>query len=138
MKAQSIVEVEANLRVIKIFNENLAAVHEIKASVTLKTLAYVGICILDLSKTSMYESRYNYVKKKFDDKAKLLFTDTDSLTYKIETEDVYQDFWNDDNKFDNSDYPENSPYFDKKNNKVIGKLKDETSSIAITHFDGFR
>ena len=86
----------------------------------------------------MYDSRYNYVKKKFDDKAKLLFTDTDSLTYKIETEDVYQDFWNDDNEFDNSDYPEYSPYFDKKNNKVIGKLKDEISSIAITHFDGFR
>ena len=98
----------------------------------------MGICILDLSKTLMYDSRYNYVKKKFDDKAKLLFTDTDSLTYKIETEDVYQDFWNDDNEFDNSDYPENSPYFDKKNNKVIGKLKDEISSIAITHFDGFR
>ena len=98
----------------------------------------MGICILDLSKTLMYDSRYNYVKKKFDDKAKLLFTDTDSLTYKIETEDVYQDFWNDDNEFDNSDYPEYSPYFDKKNNKVIGKLKDEISSIAITHFDGFR
>ena len=63
----------------------------------------MGICILDLSKTLMYDSRYNYVKRKFDDKAKLLFTDTDSLTYKIETEDVYQDFWNDDNEFDNSD-----------------------------------
>ena len=49
----------------------------------------------------------------FDDKAKLLFTDRDSLTYEIETEDVYQDFWNDKNKFDNSDYPDNSPYFDK-------------------------
>ena len=49
----------------------------------------------------------------FDDKAKLLFTDRDSLTYEIETEDVYQDFWNDKNKFDNSDYPDNSPCFDK-------------------------
>ena len=71
------------------------------------------MCILDLSKTLTYDFRYNYVKKKFDDKAKLLFTDTDSLTYEIETEDVYQDFWNDKNKFDNSDYPDNSPYFDK-------------------------
>ena len=56
--------------------------------------------------------------KMFDDKAKLLFTDRDSLTYEIETEDVYQDFWNDKNKFDNSDYPDNSPYFDKKKKKL--------------------
>ena len=61
------------------------------------------------------------------------FRDTDSLTYEIETEDVYQDFWNDKDKFDNSDYPENYPYSDKTNKKVIGKLKDETSSMAITH-----
>ena len=76
------------------------------------------MCILDLSKTLTYDFRYKYVKKKFDDKAKLLFTDTDSLTYEIETEDVYQDFWNDKNKFDNSDYPDNSPYFDKTKKKL--------------------
>ena len=55
-----------------------------------------------------YDSRYNCIVKKFGDKAKLLLTDTVSLTYEIEIEDVYQDFWNDENKFDNSDYPENS------------------------------
>ena len=95
------------------------------------------MCILDLSKTLTYDFRYNYVKKKFDDKAKLLFTDTDSLTYEIETEDVYQDFWNDKNKFDNSDYPDNSPYFDKTK-KVIGEIKEEASSKAITHFVALR
>ena len=40
----------------------------------------------------MYSFHYDYIKKKFNDKARLLFTDTDSLTYEIETEDVYRDF----------------------------------------------
>ena len=66
------------------------------------------------------------IKHKYGDRAKLLFTDTDSLTYEIETEDVYQDFWKDKDKFDtcNSDYPENSPYFDKtiKNESANSKM----------------
>ena len=122
----------------KIFNENLVAVHKIKETLTLNRPAYVGMCILDLSKTLMYDFHYNYIKKKYGDKAKLLFTDTDSLTYEIEANDVYQDFWNDKEKFDNSDYPESSPYFDKMNKKVIGKFKDEASGIPIIEFFGLR
>ena len=122
----------------KIFNENLVAVHKIKETLTLNRPAYVGMCILDLSKTLMYNFHYNYIKKKYGDKAKLLFTDTDSLTYEIEAEDVYRDFWNDKDRFDNSDYPESSPYFDKTNRKVIGKFKDEACGIPITEFIGLR
>ena len=96
------------------------------------------MCILDLSKTLMYDFHYNYIKNKYGDKAKLLFTDTDSLTYEIEAEDVYRDFWNDKDKFDNSDYPEDSQYFDKTNKKVIGKFKDEAAGIPITEFAGLR
>lgn len=76
----------------KIFNENLVAVHKIKETLTLDRPAYVGMCILDLSKTLMYDFHYNYIKKNYGNKAKLLFTDTDSLTYEIEAEDVNQDF----------------------------------------------
>ena len=122
----------------KIFNENLVAVHKIKETLTLNRPAYVGMCILDLSKTLMYDFHYNYIKSKYGDKAKLLFTDTDSLTYEIKTKDVYQDFLNDKDRFDNSDYQENSPYFDKTNKKVIGKFKDETCGIPITEFIGLR
>ena len=122
----------------KIFNENLVAVHKIKETLTLNMPAYVGMCILDLSKTLMYDFHYNYIKKKYGDKARLLFTDTDSLTYEIEAKDVYQDFWNDKDKFDNSDYPESSPYFDKSNKKVIGKFKDEAAGVPICEFVGLR
>ena len=122
----------------KIFNENLVAVHKIKETLTLNRPAYVGMCILDLSKTLMYDFHYNYIKQKYGDKAKLLFTDTDSLTYEIETKNVYQDFQHDKDKFDNSDYPENSRYFNKTNKKVIGKFKDEAAGIPINEFVGLR
>ena len=96
------------------------------------------MCILDLSKTLMYDFHYNYIKNKFGDRAKLLFTDTDSLTYEIEAEDVYQDFWYNKDKFDNSDYQENSPYYDTSNKKVIGKFKDEAAGTPIVEFIGLR
>ena len=122
----------------KIFNENLVAVHKIKETLTLNRPAYVGMCILDLSKTLMYDFHYNYIKRNYGYKAKLLFTDTDSLTYEIEAKDVYKDFFKDKDKFDNSDYPEYSPFFYKTNKKVIGKFKDESAGIPITEFVGLR
>ena len=88
----------------KIFNEDLVAVHKIKETLTLDRPAYVGICILDLSKTLMYDFHYNYIKEMHGSKAELLFTDTDSLCYEMETGDAYKDFGVDKDKFDNSDY----------------------------------
>ena len=122
----------------KIFNEDLKAVHRIKETLTLNRPAYVGMCILDLSKTLMYNFHYNYIKNRYGDRAELLFTDTDSLTYEIEAEDVYKDFWNDIDKFDNSDYPKNSTYYDESNKKVIGKFKDEACGVPITEFVGLK
>ena len=123
----------------KIFNENLVAVHKIKETLTLNRPAYVGMCILDLSKTLMYDFHYNYIKQKYDNKAKLLFTDTDSLTYEIQTDDVYADFWkNKDRLFDNSDYNKESPFYNTANKKVIGKFKDEACGVPITEFVGLR
>ena len=60
------------------------------------------------------------------------------LTYEIETQDVYKDFWKDKHLFDNSEYSENSPFFDKTNKKVIGKFKDEAAGVPITEFVGLR
>ena len=122
----------------KIFNENLMAVHKIKETLTLNRPAYVGMCILDFSETLLYDFYYNYIKKKYNDRAKLRFTDTDSLTYEIETVEAYKDFWTDKDMFDNSDYPENSPYYCNTNKKIIGKFKDEACGIPITEFVGLK
>ena len=85
--------------------------------------------ILDLSKVLMYKFHYNYMKKKYENNAKLLYTDTDSLIYKIQTEDFYKDISGDVDKwFDTSDYPTelSSVIRTGVNKKVIGKFKDET------------
>ena len=122
----------------KIFNENLVAVHKIKETLTMNRPAFVGACILDLSKTFMYDFHYNYIKYKYGDKAKLLFTDTDSLTYEIETPDAYADFFDNKDIFDNSDYNKKSPFYFDHNKKVIGKFKDEAAGIPVTEFVGLR
>ena len=122
----------------KIFSEDLVAVHKIKETLTLDRPAYVGMCILDLSKTLTYDFHYNYVKSRYNNKAKLLFTDTDSLCYEIETQDIYEELWQDRNLFDNSDYPKDSKFFDSINKKVISKFKDEAADMPIVEFIGLR
>ena len=73
---------------LKIFDKNYAVIHEIKRVLTLNKPVYVGFTVLELSKWLMHDFHYNFIKKHFD--AKLLFTDTDSLTYEIKSEDVYE------------------------------------------------
>ena len=68
----------------------------------------------------------------------ILFTNTDSLTYEIETEDVYKDLWKKKDLFDNSDYPKGSKYEFQENKKVIEKFKDESCGNIISEFVGLR
>ena len=74
----------------KIFDNNLVVKHKSKLALKLNKLAYIGMCILELSKVLMYEFHYHYIKNKYDNKSKLLFTDTDSLMYEIKTGDVFE------------------------------------------------
>ena len=125
----------------KIFSENLISVHLKKTSLTMNKPVYLGMCILDLSKTIMYDFHYNYIKPKYGVKAKLLFTDTDSLMYEIETEDFYKDISEDvKDRFDTSDYPENHPSGIPTgiNKKVLGMFKDEAAGKIIKEFVGLR
>ena len=82
----------------------------------------------------MYGFQRKYIKNKFD--AKLLFTDIESLIYEIKTRDVCEDFYEDKNLFDFSDYPLDSKSFDRVNKSVIGKIKNEFNGKIIREFVG--
>ena len=89
----------------------------------------------------MFDFHYNYIRDKYNDRAELLFTDTDSLLYLIHTDDFYKDISLDiETKFDTSDYPPDhkSGILTGVNKKVIGMFKDEVAGRQITHFVGLR
>ena len=68
----------------------------------------------------------------------MLFTDTDSLVDETETNDVYEDCYEDKDLFDFCDYPKDSKFFDSVNKKVIGKMKDEFKGKIISEFVGLK
>ena len=125
-----------------IFDENLVAIHMKRTKLYYNKPVCLGMCILDLSKNLMFDFHYNYMKPKYGDKAQLLFTDTNSLLYEIETDDVYADISGDvEAKFDTSEYP--TEFIAKgfpvgKNKKIIGMFKDEVIGKQIEEFVGLR
>ena len=101
-----------NFNHCNIFSEDLVAIHMKKTELKFDKPVYLGMCILDLCKTLMYDFHYNYIKRKYVDKVKLLFTDTDSLMYEMQMEDFYKDISADvEDRFDTSDYPKNHPSY---------------------------
>ena len=124
-----------------IFDENLIAVHMKKTKPYFNKPVYLGMSILDLSKSLMFVFHYNYIKTKYGDQANLPFTDTDSLAYEINTKDVYQDINPDiEKRFDTSDYQTDHPSGIKTglNSKVHGIFKDEAGGKQIFEFVGLR
>ena len=85
------------------------------------------MCILEFSKVLMYKFHYDYIKKKYDQKPKLLFADTDSSMYEIINEDVFEDFSSDKKMFHFSNYSTKSKYYDNSNKL----MKDKTRGVAI-------
>ena len=117
------------------FDENIIAVHMKKTKLFFNKPGYLARSISDMSKSLMYDFHYNYIKTKYGDNAKLLFTDTDSLAYEIKTKDIYKDINPD---IDTSDYPTNHPSGIKTglNSKVLGMFKDEAGGKHIVEFVG--
>ena len=90
-KAQKLI-VKPNLKHWVCFDENLIGIHLKRIKLVFNKPVYCGMSILDLSKTLIYDFHYNYIIPKFGKKQKLLFTDTDSLCYEIETDDFFRGY----------------------------------------------
>ncbi|XP_022777903.1 uncharacterized protein LOC111319374 [Stylophora pistillata] len=139
-KAKKLIN-KVNFKHCTIFSENLGAFHMKKTQIFFNKPVYLGMCILDLSKTLMYDFHYNFIKRKYRDKAELLFTDTDSLCYEIHTSDFYKDIIDDvDRLFDTSNIPKehSSGIPTGVNKKVIGMFNDEAGGKIIEKFIGLR
>ena len=88
----------------KIFDNHLVVTCKSKLALMLNKPAYIGMCVLELSKVSMFKFHYDYIKIKYYNNSRLLFTDTDDLMYEIKTEDIYEGFSSDKEMFDFSNY----------------------------------
>ena len=85
---------EPNYHSTKRFSENLLAI-EMKKKKKMNKPVYLGMSILDISKTLMYKFWYDYIEPKYGDRAKLCYMDTDSFIIHTITEDFYKDIADD-------------------------------------------
>ena len=132
---------EPNYHTTKHFSKNLLAIEMKKTKVKMNKPLYLGMSILDISNTLMYEFWYEYIKPKYKAKlklkAKLCYMDTDSFVINIFTDDFFEHISNDIEKwFDTYNYDENDkrPLKTGINKKVIGMFKDELGGKIMKEF----
>ena len=100
---------------------------------------YLGLSILDLSKTVMYEFWYDYVKPKYGENAKLCYMEIDSFIAHVKTDDIYKDIAEDvETKLDSSNFEIERPLPKGKNEKVNGLIKDELGGQIMKKIVGLR
>ena len=95
-------------------------------------------CLSCLNSTQLH---YNHMKVKCPhaDQLRLLFTDTDSLAFAVQTENIYRDMDDDAaTKYDFSDYPLDHPLYNTSNLKALGFFKDGMNSVPMEEFVGLR
>ena len=110
-----------------------------KTKVKMNKPIYLGLSILEISKTLMHEFWCDYMKPKYGDNVKLCYMDTDSFIMHIKTEDFYEDIANDvEKRFDTSNYKVNRPLPIGKNKKVLGLMKDQLGGKIMTEFVALR
>ena len=130
---------ELNYHTMKLTDDNLAIIEMRKIKVKMNKSIYLGLSILDISKITMYEFWYDYVKSKYEDRARLCYMDTDSFVINTRTKDFYKDIAeNIKERFDTSNYIYDRPLPIGVNKKVIGLMKNELGGGIITEFVGLR
>ena len=126
---------EPNYHTINLISEDLSITEMKKTKAKMNKPIYLGLSILEISKTLMYEFWYDYMKPKYNGNVKLCYMGTYSFIMNIKTNDFYKDIASDvENRFDTSNYEVNRPLSTGKNKKVIGLMKDELGGKIITEF----
>ena len=130
---------EPNYHTTNLISEYLSIIEMKKTKIKMSKPIYLGLSILEISKTLMYEFWYDYMKPKYGNKVKLCYTDTDSFIINIKINDFYEDIASDiENRFDTSNYEVKRPLPMGKNKKVIGLMKDELGGKVIAEFATLR
>ena len=132
---------EPNYHSIKCISKHLLVIEMKKFEVKINKPMYLGQAVLDLSKALMFEFWYDYLKPTYGDKTRLCYTDTDSFIMHIKTNDFYKDISADVDKwFDTSNFNKNDnrPLKIGKNEKVLGKFKDEIGGKIMKKFVALR
>lgn len=122
----------------EIINKELVLIEMLRSRLLLNKPIYTGFTVLELSKLFMFQYHYGFIIPKYGENAKLLFTDTDSLCYHIECDDLYEDLKNHTDLHDFSSYPQNHPLHSMTNKKVVLKFKDECNGRPPVEFVGLR
>lgn len=128
-----------NLHSISIFSKNFVAVQLKKEKVVLDRPIYIGFSVLEYAKQHLYRFHYDFIKTEYNSKAKLCYTDTDSLLYLIKTKDFYKDMQSHLSQYDTSNFEENNVYnIPRQNAQIPGIFKDEMGGEVIKEFVGLR
>ena len=130
---------EPNYHSMKLIDDNLAIIEMRKVKVKMNKPIYLGLSIHDISKKTMYEFWYDYVKNKYDSRANLCYMDADTFVINIKTKDFYKDIAMDvKERFDTSNCIYDRPMSIGVNTTVIGLMKDELGGGIITEFVALR
>ena len=138
-KARNQLVSELNYHTTKWLSENLLATEMKKTKVKMNKPVYLGLSILEISKTLMYKFWYNYMKRKYGDTVKLCYMGTDSFIMHIKKEDFCKDIANDvEKRFDTPNYEVNRALPTRKNIKMIGLMKNELGGSIMKEFVALR
>ena len=101
---------EPNNHTTKFFTEHLLATEMGRTQILMNEAIYLGLSILDLSKTVIYRFWYSYVKQKYSENAKLCYMDTDSVIVHVKADDIYKEIAEDvETRFDSSKFELDRP-----------------------------
>ena len=108
----------------KIFDKNLVAIRKSRITLTLSKPGYIGMCILGISKVVMCQFPYDYIKNKYGNNLRPLFTDTNNLMFAIKIKDSYEDFNSNKEMFDLTNYSTKS--------KLLQRLTNDKNVIKLS------